>query len=320
MDALGVESEKNGFQDFFVHGAYLFSVAQGEEQNPTAGFCDGGRRRVVFNHFLTYKTGNILAVILKKMCYTKETLTMNLRAAIEQLGYSPHEVTVYLAALELGGSTVTEIAAKAKLPRTTVNLVIHALQKKGLMNAYLKRRRKILTAENPERLMTVLKEQSAALEVVLPELQSLRRDPSAKSTVRTYHGAQEIKQIMNDILESKHHISAMLSWDDWTDLLGKSYLEDFIERRYQHYLRIRLLAPKTKNATALKSKDSQELRVTQFLPELVTIANANFIYANKVAIITLNKKNPVGILIEDEDIHHAMEILFENLWRQSGGS
>jgi sugar-specific transcriptional regulator TrmB len=245
---------------------------------------------------------------------------MNLRTAIEQLGYSPHEVTVYLAALELGGSTVTEIAAKAKLPRTTVNLVIHSLQKRGLMNAYLKRRRKILTAENPERLMSALKENEASLAVVLPELQALRREPSAKSTVRTYNGAQEIKQIMNDMLESKHHISAMLSWDDWTELMGKSYLEDFIETRYRHYLRIRLLAARTKNAVALKTRDSQELRVTQFLPELVAIANANFIYANKVAIITLNKKKPVGILIEDEDIHHTMEILFENLWRQSGGS
>jgi len=171
---------------------------------------------------------------------------MNMRAVIEQLGYSPQEVTVYLAALELGGSTVTEIAAKAKLPRTTVNLVIHSLQKRGLMNAYLKRRRKILTAENPERLMTALKESEAALTVVLPEIQLLRHDTSAKSTVRTYNGAQEIKQIMNDILESKHHISAMLSWDDWVELLGKPYLEDFIETRYRHYLRIRLLAPENK--------------------------------------------------------------------------
>lgn len=245
---------------------------------------------------------------------------MNLRTVIEQLGYSPHEVTVYLAALELGGSTVTDIAAKAKLPRTTVNLVIHSLQKCGLMNAYLKRRRKIFTAENPERLMTMLKENETALTSVLPELQALRRELSATSTIRTYHGAQEIKQILNDMLESKHHISAILSWDDWIDLLGKSYLEDFIEKRYHHYLRIRLLAPKTKNSAALKAKDSQELRVTQFLPELAAIVNANFIYDNKVAIITLNKKKPVGILIEDEDIHHTMEILFETLWRQSGGS
>jgi sugar-specific transcriptional regulator TrmB len=254
------------------------------------------------------------------MCYDEKTSSMNLRTVIEQLGYSPHEVTVYLATLELGGSTVTDIAAKAKLPRTTVNLVIHSLQKQGLINAYLKRRRKIFTAENPERFMTVLKENEASLAMVLPELHALRREPSATSTVRTYHGAQEIKQILNDMIESKHHISAMLSWDDWTDLLGKPYLEDFIETRYRHYLRMRLLAPKTKNSSALKTRDSQEMRVTQFLPELVTITNANFIYANKVAIITLNKKKPVGILIEDEDIHHSMEILFENLWRQSGGA
>ncbi len=245
---------------------------------------------------------------------------MHLRAVIEQLGYSPHEVAVYLAALELGGSTVTEIAAKAKLPRTTVNLVIRSLQKKGLMNAFLKQRRQIWAAENPEKLVIALKESEAALKIVLPELQSLRHDTGVKPTVRTYGGAQEIRQIMNDILESKHHISAMLAWDDWTNLLGASYLEDFIETRYRHYLRIRLLTPKSKAAVALKQKDNQELRITQFLPETISITNANFIYANKVAIISLNKKRPVGILIEDADIHHTMEVLFEGLWRQSGGA
>lgn len=245
---------------------------------------------------------------------------MHLRAVIEQLGYSPHEVTVYLAALELGGSTITEIAAKARLPRTTVNLVIRSLQKRGLMNAYLQRRRKIWGAENPEKLMIALKESEAALKVVLPELQSLRHETGVKPTVRTYGGPAEIKQIMNDIIESKHHMLAMLAWDDWTELLGKTYLDDFIETRTRHYLRIKLLTPKSKAAVALKQKDSAELRITQFLPEHIAIGNANFIYANKVAIISLNKKRPVGILIEDEDIHHTMEVMFDNLWRQSGGA
>ncbi len=245
---------------------------------------------------------------------------MHIKAVIEQLGYSPKEVAVYLAALELGGSTATEIAEKAKLPRTSVNLIIEALHKRGLMNAFLKKRRRIWAAENPERLMITLKEQEAALKIVLPELQSLRHETGVKPTVRTYGGPEEIKQIMNDIIETKHHISAMLSWDDWAELLGKSYLEDFIESRYRHYLKIRLLTPKTKTSVALKTRDAAELRVTQFLPETVTINNANFIYGNKVAIISLNKKRPVGILIEDEDIQHTMEMLFESLWRESSRS
>jgi sugar-specific transcriptional regulator TrmB len=244
---------------------------------------------------------------------------MHLRTIIEQLGYTPHEVTVYLASVELGGSTATEIAEKAKLPRTTVNLVIDSLHRKGLINAYLKSRRKIWAAENPEKLLIHMKENEAALKTIFPELQSLRHDTGAKPTVRTYGGAEEIKQIMHDILETKQHISAIISWDDWIALLGKPYMDDFIESRAKQYLRIRVLTPKTKTAVALREKDVSELRITEFLPESIAINNCNFIYGNKVAIISVRTKRPVGILIEDEDIHHTMEILFESLWQQSGG-
>ncbi len=245
---------------------------------------------------------------------------MHLRTVIEQLGYSSHETTVYLAALELGGSSATEIAEKAKMPRTTVNLIIRQLQKKGLMNAFLKRRRRIWTAENPERLMLLLKEREAALKLVLPELQTLRHDTGVKPTVRTYSGIEEIKQIMADILETKHHISAILSWDPWLDTLGKQWLDNFTEMRYRRFLKIRLLTPRTKLSVALKQHDGSELRDTQFLPASVEVRNSNYIYGNKVAIISMNTKRPVGILIEDEDIHHTMEVLFESLWRESGGS
>ena len=244
---------------------------------------------------------------------------MHLRTVIEQLGYSPHETSVYLAALELGPSTATDIANKAALPRTTVNLVIKSLHEKGLLNAFLRRRSKLWSAENPERLVISLHESEAALKTILPELQSLRHDTGVKPTIRAYAGPQEIKQIMNDIIETKHHVSAIVSWDDWVTTLGKSFVDNFIENRYRHYLKIHLLTPKTKLSMALKQKDSQEMRTTQFLPESIAINNSNFIYGNKVAIISLNKKRPVGILIEDEDIHHTMEILFESLWRQSGG-
>jgi sugar-specific transcriptional regulator TrmB len=244
---------------------------------------------------------------------------MHIRSAIEQLGYSPHEVKVYLAALQLGESTATDIALKTQIPRTTVNLTIDSLCQKGLIHAYLQHRRKIWTAENPAKLLMRLKEREAALKIILPELQSLRHDTGARPTVRTYSGAEEIKQIMNDVIETKHHMLAILSWDDWIALLGQSFMDDFIESRIQHSLRIKLLTPKTKTALILKERDSKELRTTQFLPDSITINNSNFIYGNKVAIISVKTKQPVGILIEDEDIHHTMEVLFESLWQQSDG-
>jgi sugar-specific transcriptional regulator TrmB len=245
---------------------------------------------------------------------------MHIRSAIEQLGYSPHEVKVYLAALELGGATATDIAEKTRIPRTTVNLIIDSLHRKGLLDAYLQHRRKIWTASDPRKLLIRLKEHEAALRTILPELQSLRHDTGAKPVVRTYSGAEEIKQIMNDIIETKHHIKAILSWDEWIKLLGKRYMDDFIESRVQHSLRIRVLTPRTTTALALKEKDAKELRTTQFLPSSIAINNSNFIYGNKVAVISLKTKQAVGILIEDKDIHHTMEVLFDSLWREGGGA
>jgi len=244
---------------------------------------------------------------------------MRPKTIIEQLGYSPSEAAIYLAALELGGSTATDIAKKARIPRTSANLIIAALNKKGLMTAYIQRKRKIWSAENPEKLLATLKEREAAFTEALPRLQSLRHDNAAQPKIRAYTGVDEIHQIMNDIIDSKQHISALLAWDEWLGVIGMPFMEDFIEKRYRHYLRIRVLTPKSKEAAVLKQKDGEELRATQFLPASIEVNNCTFIYANKTAIISLNKKMPFGIVIEDDDIHHSMEVLFESLWHQSGG-
>jgi hypothetical protein len=122
---------------------------------------------------------------------------------------------------------------------------------------------------------------------------------------------------MADVLETKHHISAILSWDPWVEALGKGWVDNFTEMRYRRFLKIRLLTPRTKLSVALKQRDGSELRDTQFLPASVAINNSNYIYGNKVAIISMHTKRPVGILIEDEDIHDTMLALFESLWRES---
>ncbi len=245
---------------------------------------------------------------------------MNVRTLIEQLGYSPHEATVYLAALELGSSTETEIAERAKLARTTVASVIESLQKKGLMSAYLKGRRKIWAAENPERFMAVIHTRQAILKTLLPELQSMRRSAVPPPIMRAFSGVEGIRQIMDDIIETKNHVFAVISWDDWVGLLGKPFLDEFIKTRKEHYLSIRLLTPKTKMSLELKDRDAGDMRVTQFLPGGVTVANTNFIYGNRTAIISVKSKSATGVLIEDEDIHHTMEIFFESLWLRSGGT
>lgn len=241
---------------------------------------------------------------------------MLLQKTIERLGLKPNEARVYLAALNLGEATISEIAAKAQLPRTSAQVVIQNLQKEGLINFYVKRKRKYWIAENPEKLLAVLKEKGSALQDIMPQLQALRHDTGVKPTIKFYSGTDGIKNILNDIIETKHHILSLTSMENAVILLGESF-RDFIERRYTHYLTVRFLTNRSPETLELKKRDNQELRHTKFLPDNFRIKNANFIYGDKVAIISLNTKLPVGIIIEDKDIASTQTMLFEVVWAQS---
>lgn len=244
---------------------------------------------------------------------------MHIQKTIEQLGYGSNEAQVYLAALNLGEATISEIAGKAKIPRTSAQFIIQHLQKRGLINFYIKRKRKYWIAENPEKLLTALKEQETMLKEALPELQALRHDTGVKPVVKFYSGADGIKDILDNIIETKRHILSLTSMEDMMILLSENF-RDFIERRYARHLKVRFLTNRSPETIALKKRDAQELRHTKFLSDDFKLKNANFVYGDKIAIISFNKKLPVGTVIEDEDIANTQTMLFEAAWDQSSES
>lgn len=240
---------------------------------------------------------------------------MDPQQLLEKLGYSVQETKLYLAALELGEATVTELAHQTEIPRTTVAELVEHMQKKGLLTSYFKKIRRYWVAENPEKLLAHIKENEESLIRVLPQLISLRHGHSRKPVVELFQGLSEIRQSMDNMLESKHHISALVSWDDWIRLLGPEYIDDFIARRMSRFLKIRLMTPRCETSLKLKQADERELRHTKFLPAGRDLRRiSNFIYGDKITIISLNRREPMGIQIDDPDVAYGNKIYFENLW------
>lgn len=244
---------------------------------------------------------------------------MHIQTVLQQLGYSPNQVIIYLAALKMGETKIADIAEQVAMPRTTVTELVEELHKHGLMNYYAKRGRKYWVAENPDKLMIALKENEAALLAILPQLQAMKFESGeSKPNIRYYKGVAEVKNIFNDIITTKHNMLATVSWDDFREYFGNNFSDDFIERRNSHNLRIRLITPKTALAEKLKFADAKELRITRFLPNNIELHRiSNFIYGDKVAIISMNRKEPMGIVICDPDVAYAMTIYFESLWLHS---
>lgn len=100
---------------------------------------------------------------------------MQVQKVIEHLGYSAPEAKVYLATLALGEAHVSDIALRAKLPRTSVQAIVDKLHKDGLLNFYVERRYKFWVAEHPERLLARLEQREHQMREMLPTLDTLRR-------------------------------------------------------------------------------------------------------------------------------------------------
>ncbi|HBR80028.1 TPA: transcriptional regulator, partial [Candidatus Uhrbacteria bacterium] len=65
------------------------------------------------------------------------------------VGFSDKEAAVYLAALQLGLSSIQDIAKKSGVNRATTYLLVDVLIKKGLMGVFVKDGRKFFAAESP---------------------------------------------------------------------------------------------------------------------------------------------------------------------------
>lgn len=239
---------------------------------------------------------------------------MHLQRVIERFGYKPNEVSVYLAALHLGECTCSDIAARVRLPRTSVQLMVDRLHKDGLMNFYVKRRYKYWIAEHPEKLITESHEREAALRAVMPELSAMLGGGGGRPMVKTFVGSEQLRRVHEDILAAGHSLCAILAWDEWSAIMGREYVADFATRRIGLHIRAQILAPKTEATLRLKGCEARELCQVRLLPAGFLIADAIFIYADKVAIVCLNELRPTAVLIDDPGINATMAAIFHRFW------
>lgn len=241
---------------------------------------------------------------------------MQIQKVFEQLGFHPNDTKVYIASLSLGDALISEISEKARIPRTSTKESVARLHKENLMFFYEKRERKFWSAEKPEKLIKIFQKKEQLLESILPQLESLRHDSSYRPSIKLYSGINGIQAIFDDIIETKHNLLSYTSAENAIKLVGEEF-SYFIERRHKHNLKVNFLTNRTPFTEKLRELDKDELRTTRFFPNDIIITTANFIYGDKVAIISFNKKFPSGFIVNDPDIAETQRSIFDFMWQHS---
>ncbi len=245
---------------------------------------------------------------------------------LTKFGLNEKEIKVYLTCLETGTAYAGHITKKSGLNRSTCYVILEQLIKKGLVFKSGNEKKFQFSAEKPERLLSLIKErqaQDAILEKeltnLLPELQSSFNRNKDFPKIKFFEGINGIKSILQDGVESTapgdtfFHYGPSLEADMGT--IGKDFINRIIEQMVKKNIFRKALVGKTPWTISKKELDKKEKREIVFLPSEIKAPAKLYIYANKVAIFSLDEE-PIGVLIENKNISKTMEIFFQALWEK----
>lgn len=244
-----------------------------------------------------------------------------LKIQLEKAGLSNKESSVYVALLELGRGTVSEISRKALINRTTGYDILNNLVSKKLVSISGKEPKQEYMAESPDKLEIyineTIEERKLALndiKKIIPDLQTLY-NIEGRPKIRFYEGKDGLQEVYEDTLSSHEEILAYASVEDIKPTLPH-YFPEYYKRRAKKGIPIRAIFPESVDARERAKLDKVEKRQSVIIPaDKFSFHPEINIYDNKIMIASWREQ--LGIIIESSEIADAMKKIFELAWAEA---
>jgi len=237
-------------------------------------------------------------------------------------GLSSKEADVYLAILELGRGTASQIARAAHISRTTVYDILSSLFDKDLVTLTGKEPKQEYVALSPNQLKIYLEKELEktqkilleAKESLIPQLKSIHNVKN-RPKVMFYEGREGLEKVYEDTLTSTEPIRAYASVGDMHAGLP-GYFPEYYKRRAGKGIAIRAIIPDTEAGRERRFFDKDEMRETALVPKNSFYFSPEInIYDDKVMIASWKEK--LGIIIESKEIADSMKKIYELAWAEA---
>ncbi len=246
---------------------------------------------------------------------------MNIRI-FEEIGLTSGEIKVYLALLKIGQSSTGGIAKESQVSRSKVYNILDKLTKKGLVGHLLKGEITYFKAMEPKRIIDYMEEknkkfnqQKEIIQKMLPELESKQKSAKSKTEATLYEGFKAIKNFYLNILDelSSKDIYYVIGATYGENKLGiKEFFENYHRQRAKKKIKIKMLANYNTEKDLVKTTYlNAEIK---FLPQYL-ISNMIIVFYKTKSFIFFLSKEPVGFLIENEEITKGFKSYFDVFWR-----
>jgi len=238
-----------------------------------------------------------------------------LQELINNFYLTEKEAKVYLAALKLGRSRVSDIARKAELNRITAYEILKRLVQMGIAHSAAYGGIQTFTVISPEMLIQKMESRLKMAQKALPQLALLNRANSGKPAITSFEGIEGIRSIYEDTLSCKEKIIYnVANPDNLINAIGEDFFVQYVKKRVRRKIVVKVLIPETnQNKKYAKEKREAKREVKFFNQKLYDIPNEILIYDNKIAMLSFSSL--IGVIIEEKDIANSVKTIWQMIWQ-----
>lgn len=247
---------------------------------------------------------------------------------IQKLGLQANEAKVYLASLELGRGTVTQISKASELNRTTGYDILERLALYGIINRSKAGNKRIYIAAPPSSLSRYLEQKKRQAEQkiqelnkVMPDLQA-RHKTELKPAIRFAEGKKEMEKLYFNVLESKSTVYSILNLKNYAEIFDEMGTHQSKERD-RLGIKENVLCVKNEKSDwwynkTYKDKKSKmtEYRWVPDDPKYDTGGEIN-IFDDKVIGLLSKPSENVAFEIQSKTFADFLKMTFEMAWTQA---
>ena len=239
----------------------------------------------------------------------------------ESLGLSPYEARLYLAGIQMGQTSISNLARKAQLSRTAVYPPLSSLVRKGLFSLATEGRRKVYRAVTPNSLLHILDQRRTQLESLAEEISVTEtiHPPDKDIDIRYFPGQNGITMASRIFLEeTKEKVWYSLENPLYTvDLVGIPAQDEYVKQRVKKGIRGKMIISTDVVSPWIKEyveKDTEQLRESLLVSGRKYPFDAQIAATSGLIIMINSKDNPFAILIRNKQLAKTIISTHKLVW------
>jgi HTH-type transcriptional regulator, sugar sensing transcriptional regulator len=235
---------------------------------------------------------------------------------LEQLGLGEKEAKVYLAAVEQGPTTISKLAKKSGVKRTTVHEFIDEMIARGLIVSSVSGKRNLYGPLEPEGLEKILDRQREIISEIVPELILLGKGSAKKPRIRLYEGVEGVEFAFMDALKAVG--SSYVNFSNFGEaykVVSPGFFKKWTAVKIKNQVHSRTILPSDEYSIMHTNENKKELRESIFVSrEDFSAATENLICEDKAIFISLGEEK-FAVIIESPQIVKTQKMIFDLAWK-----